>query len=90
MKKTKIHSGLTTNMKINQINNKNNTSSNQITNLNKPQCKISNNSVCQILLKFKTQKNSPHKTPPKSLNKIYADKNLKNVFINTNLNKNFS
>ena len=89
MKKPKMYSGLISNAKNNQINNKINTVSNQINNLSKPQSKTKNNSFRQILLKFKTQKSSPHKTPPKSLNKISGDKNLKNVNIN-NLNKNMS
>ena len=90
MKKPKMNSGLITNMRNNQLNNKINIITTQITNLNKPQSKTNNNSFRQILLKFKTQKSSPHKTPPKSLNKISVDKNLKNIDINIDLNKNMS
>ena len=88
MKKPKMNSGLISNMK-NSLNNKINTT-NQINNFNKPQNKTKNNSFLQILLKFKTQKSSPHKTPPKSLNKINIDKNKKDPNINVNLNKNIS
>ena len=88
MKKPKMNSNLISNMKNNQ-NNKNNIS-NQINNFNKPQSKTKNNSFLQILLKFKTQKSSPHKTPPKSLNKINVQKNIKDSNINIDLNKNMS
>ena len=87
MRKQKMNSGLISNIKHNQINNnKMNLASNQINNFNKPQSK--NNSFLQMLLKFKTQKSSPHKTPPKSLNKIYVERNTKNS--NINLNQNMS
>ena len=89
MKKPKMNSGLISTMKNNQ-NNKRNVTSSQINNFNKPQSKTKNNSFLQILLKFKTQKSSPHKTPPKSLNKINVDKNIKNSYINIELNKNMS
>jgi hypothetical protein len=93
MKKTKMYSGLISNIKNNHLNNKMNAVSNQISNINNriiPQSRTKNNSFRQILLKFKTQKSSPHKTPPKSLNKISGDKNLKNANIANNLNKNIS
>ena len=90
MKKTKMYSGLISNLKNIQINNKTNIAQNQIKPSNKQSSKTKNNSFRQILLKFKTQKSSPHKTPPKSLNKILVDKNMKNVNININLNKNMS
>ena len=86
-----MNSGLITNLKSKQLNNnKMNIASNQINNFNKPQSKTKNNSFLQMLLKFKTQKSSPHITPPKSLNKIYVDKNIKNANINLNLNQNMS
>ena len=89
MKKPKMYSGLITNIKNNHQNNKINIVTNQINDINKPQSKTKNNSFRKILLKFKTQKCSPHKTPPKSLNKILDQKNGKNKNIN-NLNKNMS
>ena len=86
-----MNSGLITNLKSNQLNNnKMNIASNQINNFNKPQSKTKNNSFLQMLLKFKTQKSSPHKTPPKSMNKICVEKNKKNTNINLNLNQNMS
>ena len=88
MKKPKMNSGLISNLKNNQNNKL--TTTNQINNFNKPQNKTKNNSFLQILLKFKTQKSSPHKTPPKSLNKINVDKNKKDSNINIDLNKNMS
>ena len=90
MKKTKMYSGLISNLKNIQLNNKTNIAPNQMKASNKQSSKTKNNSFRQILLKFKTQKSSPHKTPPKSLNKILVDKNMKNVNININLNKNMS
>ena len=89
MKKPKMYSGLMSNNKNNYQNNKINLVSNQINYPYKPQSKTKNNSFRKILLKFKTQKCSPHKTPPKSLNKISDQKNAKNKNIN-NLNKNMS
>ena len=89
MKKPKMYSGLMSNNKNNYQNNKINLVSNQINHPYKPQSKTKNNSFRKILLKFKTQKCSPHKTPPKSLNKISDQKNAKNKNIN-NLNKNMS
>ena len=77
-------------MKNNQLNSKSKIISNQLNNFNKQQSKNNNNSFHQILLKFKTQKNSPHKAPPKSLNKNYDDKKMKNGNINLNVNKNMS
>ena len=91
MKKTKMYSGLITNTKNNHLNNKINIASSQTNNINKPQSRTKNNSFRQILLKFKTQKSSPHKTPPKSLNKISNNnKNFKNANVANNLNKNLS
>ena len=78
MKKLNIYSGLISNTKNNNINNKINTVSTQTNNINKSQSKTKNDSFRQILLKFKTRKSSPHKTPPKSLNKISVIKHLKN------------
>ena len=90
MRKSKIYSGLISNTKNYQLNNKSKVVSNQINNLNKLQSKNNNNSFHQILLKFKTQKNSPHKAPPKSLNKNYDDQKLKNTNNNIITNKNMS
>ena len=86
MKKPKMNSGLISNSK----NKKTNEIANQVKNLNNQPSNVKNASFRQILLKLKTQKCSPHKTPPKSLNKISVDKNIKNVYININLNKNMS
>ena len=89
MKKPKMYTGLISNIK----NNKSNIIGNQIKPLNKQPTKTKNTSFRQILLKFKTQKSSPHKshkTPPKSLNKILVEKNPKNSNNNNNLNKNMS
>ena len=64
MKKPKMYTGLISNIK----NNKSNIIGNQIKPLNKQPTKTKNTSFRQILLKFKTQKSSPHKihkTPPK-------------------------
>ena len=78
MKKLNIYSGLISKTKNNNKNNKINTVSSQTNNINKSQSKIKNDSFRQILLKFKTQKSSLQKTPPKSLNKISGVKHLKN------------
>ena len=74
----------------NNLNNKINSVVTHTNNINKPQSKTKNNSFRQILLKFKTQKSSPHKTPPKSLNKILGVKHLKNSNNNVILKDNMS
>ena len=90
MKKSKMYSGLISNTKNNNLNSKINTVVTHTNNINKPQSKTKNNSFRQILLKFKTQKSSPHKTPPKSLNKILGVKHLKNSNNNVILKDNMS
>ena len=89
MKKQKIYSGLISNPKI-QSKNKSNDIFNQINILNKQFLKPKNGLFHKISLKYKTQKTSPHKAIPKSLNKISNNKNFKNVDVNLELNKNLS
>ena len=87
MKKPKIYSGLIVNQKLQQVN-KTNDIFNQINIINKQILKSKNGPFHKISLKYKTQKNSPHKTPPKSLNKISNNKN--NIELNLETNKNSS
>ena len=87
MKKPKIYSGLIVNQKLQQAN-KTNDIFNQINIINKQILKSKNGPFHKISLKYKTQKNSPHKTPPKSLNKISNNKN--NIELNLETNKNSS
>ena len=89
MKKTKIYSGLISNQK-HQSKNKTNDIFNQINILNKQILKSKNGPFHKISLKYKTQKSSPHKTPPKSLNKISNNKNAQNVDLDIDINKNLS
>ena len=89
MKKPKIYSGLIMNKKS-QSNNKTNEIFNQINILNKQILKSKNGPFHKISLKYKTQKSSPHKTPPKSISKITNNKNMENIDLNIDLNKNLS
>ena len=89
MKKPKIYSGLIMNKKS-QSNNKTNEIFNQINILNKQILKSKNGAFHKISLKYKTQKSSPHKTPPKSISKISNNKNLENIDLDIDLNKNLS
>ena len=89
MKKPKIYSGLIMNQKS-QSNNKTNEIFNQINILNKQILKSKNGPFHKISLKYKTQKSSPHKTPPKSNSKITNNKNMENIDLNIDLNKNLS
>ena len=89
MKKPKLYSGLISNQK-HLSKNKTNDIFNQINILNKQIFKSKNGTFHKISLKYKTQKSSPHKTPPKSLNKISNNKNMQNVDLNIDLNKNLS
>ena len=89
MKKQKIYSGLISNQKL-LSKNKPNDIFNQINILNKQFLKPKNGLFHKISLKYKTQKSSPHKAIPKSLNKISNNKNFKNVDLNIDLNKNLS
>ena len=91
MKNSKINSGLMSNTKNNKKNYKKiNTLSNQALNLDlyRPQTKTKKNPFSHILMKFKTQKSSPHKNPAKSLNKIIDNKNNNNQnFFNKSISK---
>ena len=89
MKKPKIYSGLIMNQKS-QSNNKTNEIFNQINILNKQILKSKNAAFHKISLKYKTQKSSPHKTPPKSISKISNNKNVENIDLDIDLNKNLS
>jgi len=89
MKKPKMYSGLIMNQKY-QSKNKTNEIFNQINILNKQILKSKNGPFHKISLKYKTQKSSPHKTPPKSLSKISNNKNVENTDLNIDLNKNLS
>ena len=89
MKKPKLYSVLISNQK-HLSKNKTNDIFNQINILNKQIFKSKNGTFHKISLKYKTQKSSPHKTPPKSLNKISNNKNMQNVDLNIDLNKNLS
>ena len=89
MKKPKIYSGLIMNQKL-QSKNKANDIFNQINILNKQILKSKNGLSHKVSLKYKTQKTSPHKTFPKSLNKISNEKNSKNIDSNKDFSKNLS
>ena len=89
MKKPKLYSGLISNQK-HLSKNKTNDIFTQINILNKQIFKSKNGPFHKISLKYKTQKSSPHKTPPKSLNKIANNKNIQNFDLNIDLNKNIS
>ena len=58
--------------------------------LNKHFLKSKNGNLNKISLKFKTQKSSPKKTLPKSLNKISYNGNSKNIEVNKDPNKNIT
>ena len=91
MKRPKKYLNIISNSKDNNAsNNKANDIINQMNLLNKHFLKSKNGNLNKISLKFKTQKSSPKKTLPKSLNKISYNGNSKNIEVNKDSNKNIT
>ena len=87
MKKSKLFTGNTENSKL--VNQKFKTNNTVYSTNDKTQKNSKQNSIRQILLKFKTQKCSPKKTPTKSSNKISNENSVHNtaIIMNNNVGK---